>query len=155
MSCCISNDASRRDKHNGVNFASISSICAELPAKTVCDLRWPLMTFQSDFGRATVPRTSIIAYERMPLKEWESFDENPLNRKHLLIFLLNYGRDHVTYLTLGHTHGKSEVYILYMFTSLSHLMNFKLNQVNHTKTVTMILSQTFSAGKVTQGDLVN
>ena len=61
----------------------------------------------------TVPRTSMVAYERMILKEWRSFDEYSRNRKHLLIFPLTYNREgHVTYLTLGHTYDKFDIYIL-------------------------------------------
>ena len=56
----------------------------------VCDLCRHQITFQSDLGLATVPRASMVAYERIILKGWESLDAYPQNRKHFLIFPVTY-----------------------------------------------------------------
>ena len=50
------------------------------------DLGWPQMTFQRDLERATVPRTSMVAYKMMIMKKWEWFYASTRNRKQLLSF---------------------------------------------------------------------
>ena len=56
-----------------------------------------MITFQIDRGRAAVPITSMVAYEPMIPKEWESFDTYPRNREGLFVFPSIYNeRGHST-----------------------------------------------------------
>ena len=89
-SCCISVDASRREKRAGLNHTALSLFYQKLEAKNVFELAWPRMKRTRGHWVKSTNGSSKVAWDKTILKWLAWFLSHFWNKKHLNIFSLSY-----------------------------------------------------------------